>query len=114
MVSLKILQDIYKYQVKGCLENVYENMNILFDDYLPINFHTAFQIIKLLIEKGNLNLMHNKIHINISIIYQGKENWINYILRCNPWKTKSYSTYLHYIYQISSILALPTFQYPYI
>ena len=53
-------RDIYKYQVKGCLENVYENMNILFDDYLPTNLHTAFQIIKLLIEKGNLNLMHNK------------------------------------------------------
>ena len=35
-------------------------MNILYNDSLPTNLHTAFQIIKLLIEKGNLNLIHNK------------------------------------------------------
>ena len=53
-------RDIYKYQVKEYLENIYENMNILFNDNLPTNLHTAFEIIKLLIEKGNLNLIHNK------------------------------------------------------
>ena len=53
-------RDIYKYQVKEYLVNLYENMNILFNDNLPTDLHTAFQIIKLLIEKGNLNLIHNK------------------------------------------------------
>ena len=89
-------------------------MSILFNDNLPTNLHTVFQIIKLWIEKGNLNLIHNKMHINISILYQGKENWRNYIMGCNSWTTKSDFTYLHYIYQISSIPTLPTFQHPYI
>ena len=44
-------RDIYKYQVKEYLENLYENMNILFNDNLPTAFHTRLQIIKLLIEK---------------------------------------------------------------
>ena len=37
-----------------------ENLNILFNDNLPTDLYTAFQIIKLLIEKRNLNLIHNK------------------------------------------------------
>ena len=49
-----------KYQIKEYLENLYENLNILFNDKLPTDLHTAFQIIKLLIEKGNLNLIHNQ------------------------------------------------------
>ena len=49
-----------KYQIKEYLENLYENMNIVFNDYVPKDLHTAFQIIKLLIEKGNLNLLHSK------------------------------------------------------
>ena len=53
-------RDIYKYQVKEYLEIVYENMNILFNDNLPTDLHTAFQIIKLLNEKGDLNLIHDK------------------------------------------------------
>ena len=53
-------RDIYKYQVKEYLENSYENMNILFNENLPTNLLVAFHIIKLLIEKGNLNLIHNK------------------------------------------------------
>ena len=52
-------RDIYKYQVKEYLKNLYENMNILFNGNLPTNLHTAFQIIKLLIEKWNLNLIHS-------------------------------------------------------
>ena len=93
----------------------YENMNILFNDTLPTDLYTAFQIIKLLIEKGNLNLIHNKnSYQHFNYFYQGKENWINCIMRCNSWTTKPYFTYLHYIYIISSIQTLPTFQYPYI
>ena len=62
------LQDKYPHdpggrdicQIKEYLENMYENRNILFNDNLPTNLHIAFQIIKLLIEKGNLNLIYNK------------------------------------------------------
>ena len=49
-----------KYQTKEYLENLYENIKILFNDNLPTDLHTAFQIIKLLIQKAILNLMHNK------------------------------------------------------
>ena len=80
-------RDIYKYQVKGYLNNLYENMNILFNDNLPTDLHTAFQNIKLLIDKRNLNLIHNKNsyqHFN----YLSRKNWINYIMRCNSWTTK--------------------------
>ena len=35
-------------------------------------------------------------------------------MRCSSWTTKPNFTYLHYIDQISSIQALPIFQYPYI
>ena len=54
---------------------------MLFKDKLNQDLHMAFQSIKLLIENGNLNLIHTKNHINISIIYQGQENWIKYIMR---------------------------------
>ena len=53
-------RDIYHYQIKEYLEHLYENMNILFHNRFPTDLHTEFQIIKLLIEKGNLNLIHNK------------------------------------------------------
>ena len=53
-------RDIYHYQIKEYLEHLYENMNILFDNKFPTDLHTEFQIIKLLIEKGNLNLIHNQ------------------------------------------------------
>ena len=51
---------VEKRNIKEYLENLYDNMNILFNDNLPTDLHTAFQIIKLLIEKGNLNMIHNK------------------------------------------------------
>ena len=34
--------------------NLYENINILFNDNLPTDLHNAFQIIMLLIRKGIL------------------------------------------------------------
>ena len=49
-----------KYQIKEYLENLYKNMTILFNDNLPTDLHIIFQTIKLLIQKGNLNLIHNK------------------------------------------------------
>ena len=55
-------------QIKEYLEKLYENLNMLFNNKLPTDLYTTFQIIKFLIRKRNLNLIHNKIHINI--IYQ--------------------------------------------
>ena len=49
-----------KYQIKEYLEHLYENMNILFNNKFPTELHTEFHIIKLLIEKENLSLIHNK------------------------------------------------------
>ena len=64
----------------SCMKNV----NMLFNKKLPTDLYTTFQIIKLLIKKANLNLIHNK------------------------------TTYQHYVYQVSSIQALPIYQHPYI
>ena len=52
--------------------------------------------------------------MNISIVYEGKQNWINYTMRCNSWTTEPDFTYPHYIQQMSSILTLHTYQHPYI
>ena len=49
-----------KYQIKQYLECLYENMNNRFNNKFPTDLCIAFKIIKLLIEKGNLNLIHNK------------------------------------------------------
>ena len=53
-------RDIYHYQIKEYLEHLYENMNILFNNKFSMDLHSEFQIIKLLIEKGNLNVIHNQ------------------------------------------------------
>ena len=47
-------------QLKEYLEKLYTNVNNLFKDKLPRDLHIAFEIIKLWIKKGNLNLIHNK------------------------------------------------------
>ena len=55
------------YQLKEYLEKFYENVTILFKDKLPTYLPIAFEIIKLLIKKRNLNLIHNKnayVHFN--------------------------------------------------
>ena len=41
-------------------EKLYENVNILFEDKHSRDLYIVFQIIKLLIKKGNLNLIHNR------------------------------------------------------
>ena len=53
-------RDICHYQIKEYLEHLNENMNILFNNKFPPELHTEFHIIKLLVEKGDLNLMHNQ------------------------------------------------------
>ena len=45
---------------------------MLFKDQLLTDLYISFEIIKLLIKKGNLNLIHNKIHIDIYMIHQEK------------------------------------------
>ena len=47
-------------QLRKYLEKLYVNVNILFNDKLPTDLQISFEIIKLLITKGNLYLMHNK------------------------------------------------------
>ena len=84
------------------MEKLYINDKMLFKDKLPQDLHTAFQIIKLLIEKGSLNLIHNKNSYQHFNCLSKKENWINYIMRCNSWTTNPDFPYLHYIHQTSS------------
>ena len=55
---------------------------MLFKDQLLTDLYISFEIIKLLIKKGNLNLIHNKIHIDIYMIHQEK-NWTSFIMKCN-------------------------------
>ena len=47
-------------QLKEYLEKLYTNVNMLFKDKLSRDLHIAHEIIKLLIKKENLNLIHNK------------------------------------------------------
>ena len=49
-----------KFVIKEYLEKLYANVNMLFNNKVPTDLYTTFQIIKLLIEKGNLSLVHNK------------------------------------------------------
>ena len=48
-------------------------MNILFNNKFPTELHTEFHIIKLLIEKGNLNLIHNEEYISAFQFYVKKK-----------------------------------------
>ena len=52
-------------QLRKYLEKFYVNVNILFNNQLPTDLQLFFEIIKLLITKGNLNLINNKKHMNI-------------------------------------------------
>ena len=56
------------------MEKLYINDNMLFKYKLPQDLCIALQIFMLWIEKGNIFLIHNKTHINISTVYQGNEN----------------------------------------
>ena len=53
-------RDICQCQIKQYLENLYANVDMLFNNKLPADLHISFEIIKLLINKGNLNLIYNK------------------------------------------------------
>ena len=45
---------------RNILKSYMKNLNMLFNNKLPTDLYTTFQIIKLLIGKRNLNLIHNK------------------------------------------------------
>ena len=56
---------------------------MLFKEKLPRDLRIAHEIIKLLIKKGNLNLIHLKHEYqNISMIYQEREYWLNFTMKC--------------------------------
>ena len=62
-------RDIFQCHIKKYLEKLYVNVNILLNNNLPTEIHIAFETIKLLIKKGNLNYIHNKnscMHLNHS------------------------------------------------
>ena len=82
-IHMILVEEIF-VKLRNILKSHMKNLNMLFNNKLPTDLYTTFQIIKLLIKKGNLNLIHNK------------------------------NTYQHYIYKISSNPALPTYQHPYI
>ena len=59
-------RDICHYQIKEYLEQLYENVNILFNNKFPNDLHIAFQIIKLLLKKGHLKLIHKNLYIHFN------------------------------------------------
>ena len=75
-------KDICQCQIKKYLEILYGNDDILFNDKLPTDLCISFKIIKLVIMKGNLNLLQDKnkyVHFNH---LSKRENWINYTMKC--------------------------------
>ena len=103
--------DIYHYQIKEYLEHLYENINYLFNNKFPMDLHTEFHIIKLLIEKGILNLIHNENsyqHFNHSSKKRKLDKLYNEMkfMICKV----TFHIYTLYIYKISSTQELPTFQ----
>ena len=52
-------RDICQCQIKEYLKKLFVNVNMLFNDSIPTDLHISFEIIKLLIKKGNLNLIDN-------------------------------------------------------
>ena len=77
---------------------------MLFKDKLPEDLYIAFQIIKVLIEKGYLNLIHDKdSHQHF--------NYLSSKRKLDNYKARFYISTLYT--SISSIPAVPTFQHPY-
>ena len=51
---------IYQCHIKQDLEKLYVNDNVLLNNKLLTDLYISFQIIKLLIKRGNLNFIHNQ------------------------------------------------------
>ena len=72
-------------QIRIILKSCMKNVNMLFNNKLPTNLYTTFEIIKLLFRKRNLDLIHNKItyqhytsnFINPNITYISKSLYKN-------------------------------------
>ena len=62
-------------------------------DGLYIASTTPEEIFKLLIKKENLNLISSKDSYQ-QFNHLSRKNWINYIMRCNAWTTKSDFIYI--------------------
>ena len=100
-----------KNQIKEYLAHLYENMIILFNNKFPNDLHTEFQIIKLLIEKRNLNLIHNQNsyqHFNHLSRKRKQDKLYNEMYFMIYKDTFHISTL--YIYQMSSTQELSTLQ----
>ena len=96
------------------MEKLYINHNMLFKDKLPQDLYTVFQIIKLLIEQGNLNLIHNKNsyqHFN-SISRKRKLVKLYNEMKFMDYKARFHISTLYTSNFINPIL--PTSQHPYI
>ena len=67
-------------KLRNILKCYMKNLNMLFNNKLPTDLYTTFQIIKLLIRKGNLNLIHNTNYISILYI---KFHQVNHYIHLN-------------------------------
>ena len=59
-----LVEEIF-VESRNILKNYMKKLDMLFNNKLPTALYNTFQIIKLLIKKGNLNLIQQKLHINI-------------------------------------------------
>ena len=60
-------RDICQCDIKQYIKKLYANVNMLSSNELPMDLYVSFENTKLLIKKGNLNLIHNKnthVHFN--------------------------------------------------
>ena len=58
-----LVEEIF-VKLRNILKSYMKNLNMLFNNKLPTDLCTTVQIIKLLIRKGNLNLIHNENYIS--------------------------------------------------
>ena len=73
------------------MEKLYINDNMLFKDKLPQDLCATIQIIKLYIETGYLNLIHNKDSYQHFNHLTQKRKLDKFYMRCNPQTTKQIS-----------------------
>ena len=65
---------------RNILKSYMKNLNMLFNNILPTYLYSTFQIIKLLIRKGNPNLIHNQNYISTLYI---KFHQVNHCIHLN-------------------------------
>ena len=92
------------------LENFNSILNYTIDDFTPSgNLSYMNQHGEILHHKPLREVFNLRCCLQHLMDESEDEHRINYIMRCNSWTIKSDFTYLHYIYQIPSSQALPTY-----